>query len=153
MATSKSSTPNSATLTEVISDNNLFPVFLKLENLSLLIIGGGNIALEKLNAVLNNSPKTKIRLVGIYISDEIKKIAEEEKNNIELFERAYSIDDFDVADIVIAAVNDIVTSEQIKRDAELKGKLVNVADKPEFCDFYLGSIVKKGNLKIIYYLQ
>ena len=148
MATSKSSTPNSATLTEVISDNNLFPVFLKLENLSLLIIGGGNIALEKLNAVLNNSPKTKIRLVGIYISDEIKKIAEEEKNNIELFERAYSIDDFDVADIVIAAVNDIVTSEQIKRDAELKDKLVNVADKPELCDFYLGSIVKKGNLKI-----
>lgn len=148
MATSKSSTLDSATHPEVISDNHLFPVFLKLENLSLLIIGGGNIAFEKLNAVLNNSPKTKIRLVGTYISDEIKKIAEEEKNNIELFERAYSIDDFDVADIVIVAVNDIATSEQIKMDAELKGKLVNVADKPELCDFYLGSIVKKGSIKI-----
>ncbi|MDQ2721041.1 MAG: TSUP family transporter [Bacteroidota bacterium] len=128
-------------------DNNLFPVFLKLENLSLLIIGGGNVALEKLNAVLSNSSQTKIRLVSIHISDAIKQIAEE-KNNIELIERAYVIDDFDDADIVIAAVNDLDVSEQIKKDTELKGKLVNVADKPELCDFYLGSIVKKGSVKI-----
>ena len=131
----------------VTNDNNLFPVFLKLENLSLLIIGGGNVAFEKLNAVLNNSPKTKIRLVAIHISDAIKQIAEE-RNNIELIERAYTIDDFDEADLVIAAVNDIATSEQIKIDAEKKGKLINAADKPEICDFYLGSIVKKGSVKI-----
>ncbi|MEO9069534.1 MAG: TSUP family transporter [Ginsengibacter sp.] len=131
----------------VAEDNKLFPVFLKLENLSLLIIGGGNVALEKLNAVLNNSPKTRIKLVSTYISDAIKEIAEE-KNNIQLIERPYNIDDFNEADIVIAAVNDIAVSKQIKEDAQSKGKLVNVADKPDLCDFYLGSIVKKGNLKI-----
>lgn len=128
--------------------NNLFPVFLKLENLSILIIGGGNVALEKLNAVLSNSPKTRIWLVAIQISNEIKKIAEEGNNNIELIERAYHIDDFDLADMAIVAVNDMATSEQIKIDAEQKGKLINVADKPELCDFYLGSIVKKGSVKI-----
>lgn len=132
---------------KVAEDNKLFPVFLKLENLSLLIIGGGNVALEKLNAVLNNSPKTRIRLVSTYISDAIKEIADE-RNNIELTERPYYIDDFDEVDIVIAAVNDLSVSKQIKRDAELKGKLANVADKPELCDFYLGSIVKKGSIKI-----
>lgn len=132
---------------EVSKDNNLFPVFLKLEDLRLLIIGSGNVAQEKLNAVLNNSPKTRIRLVGLSIRDEIKNIAAY-KNNIELFEREYSLDDFDEADIVIAAVNDFDTSEQIKMDAVQKGKLINVADKPGLCDFYLGSIVKKGNLKI-----
>ena len=36
--------------------NNLFPVFLKLENLKLLVVGGGNVGLEKLRAVLVNSP-------------------------------------------------------------------------------------------------
>ena len=130
-----------------VDNNNLFPVFLKLEKLSLLIIGGGNVALEKLNAVLNNSPQTRIRLIGIHISEAIKQIAEE-RSNIELIERPYTIDDFDDADIVIAAVNNIKTSELIRDDAHAKGKLVNVADKPELCDFYLSSIVKKGNLKI-----
>ncbi len=128
-------------------DNNLFPVFLKLETLRLLIIGGGNVGLEKLNAVLNNSPQTKIRLVGIQISEAIKQIASEQKN-IELAERPYTIYDFDAADIVIAAVNDIATSEQIRSDAHQKNKLVNVADKPGLCDFYLSAVVKKGNLKI-----
>jgi hypothetical protein len=130
-----------------VAENKLFPVFLKLENLSLLIIGGGNVALEKLNAVLNNSPQTKIRLVAIEVSNAIKEIAAE-KSNIKLIERAYVIEDFDDADVVIAAVNDLEVSKQIKSDAQLKGKLANVADKPELCDFYLGSIVKKGSVKI-----
>ncbi|MEO8108939.1 MAG: TSUP family transporter [Ginsengibacter sp.] len=128
-------------------ENNLFPIFLKLETLRLLIIGGGNIALEKLNAVLSNSPQTKIRLIGIEISKDIKQIAKE-KNNLELLERAYAINDFDEADIAIVAVNDIAMSEQIRNDAHQKNKLVNIADKPGLCDFYLSSIVKKGNLKI-----
>jgi siroheme synthase-like protein len=132
---------------KVTDDNNLFPVFLKLENLSLLIIGGGNVALEKLNAVLNNSPNTPIRLVAINISDLIKQTAQR-KDNIELIERPYMADDLDNADIVISAVDDIEVSRQIKKDAVQKGKLVNAADKPDLCDFYLGSIVKKGNLKI-----
>lgn len=131
----------------VTGNNNLFPVFLKLENLSLLIIGGGNVALEKLNAVLNNSPRTKIRLVAIEISKAIKEMAAG-KSNIELIERSYVPEDFDDADVVIAAVNDLKVSKQIKSDAQLKGKLANVADKPELCDFYLGSIVKKGSVKI-----
>ena len=54
----------------------------------------------------------------------------------------------DGADIVIVAVNDVATSEAIRNAAKAQGKLVNVADKPELCDFYLSSVVKKGNLKI-----
>ncbi|MES1216764.1 MAG: TSUP family transporter, partial [Bacteroidota bacterium] len=46
------------------------------------------------------------------------------------------------------AVNDKALAGQIKKDANEKGLLVNVADKPELCDFYLGSVVKKGSLKI-----
>ena len=57
---------------KVAAENRLFPIFLKLEELSLLIIGGGNVAFEKLNAVLNNSPQTKIKLVGIEINNAIK---------------------------------------------------------------------------------
>ena len=131
----------------VKESNQLFPIFLKLEELSLLIVGGGNVALEKLNAVLHNSPATSVKLVALNIIDPIKKIAAHH-SNIQLIERAYQTTDLDEADVVIVAVNDLPTSELISNEAKQKGILVNVADKPELCDFYLSSVVKKGNLKI-----
>src|SRR5450756_2323411 len=85
--------------------NNLFPVFVKLETLRLLIIGGGNVALEKLNAVLQNSPATPIRLVAITIHTALKERASSSPT-IELIERPYHPYDLEGADIIIAAVND-----------------------------------------------
>ncbi len=127
--------------------NNLFPVFIKLENLRLLIAGGGNVALEKLQAIIQNSPNTVITLVSPAINDEIHKIASHHPK-LTLIKKPYSISDLENVDIVIAAVKDPRISEQISKDSKEKGKLINVADKPELCDFYLSSIVKKGNLKI-----
>lgn len=127
--------------------NKLFPVFLKLETLRLLIIGGGSVALEKLTAVTRNSPATSIHLVGITVSDNIYHEAKS-FSNIKIEERPYSFTDVEGADLIIAAVNDMATSEQIRDDVHRAGKLVNVSDKPELCDFYLSSVVKKGDLKI-----
>jgi len=127
--------------------NLLFPVFLKLEQLSVLIVGGGKVGLEKLNAVLHNSPATKIRVVSLAVDEAIHHVVEHHPS-VELFVRAFSPLDLTGADVVIIAVNDPEASEQIRNQAKEKGKLVNVADKPELCDFYLASIVKKGNLKI-----
>ncbi|MEP7252074.1 MAG: TSUP family transporter [Ginsengibacter sp.] len=127
--------------------NTLFPVFLKLETLRLLIIGGGNVGLEKLSTVVENSPSTHIYLVSITVNDKIYELAKN-ISNITIEQRQYNIADIENADIIIAAVNDIETSTTIRHDAHQKGKLVNVADKPELCDFYLSSVVKKGNLKI-----
>jgi len=125
----------------------LFPVFLKLETLSLLIIGGGNVALEKLQAVLANSPNTVIRLVAVSIDEHIRVIARNYPD-VSLNEKQYHVTDLVGVDILIVAVNDIALSEKIRNDAKERGLLVNVADKPGLCDFYLGSIVQKGNLKI-----
>ena len=57
--------------------NNLFPVFLKLEKLNLLVVGGGAIALEKLTAIRDNSPSTTIKLIASTISEEIKILAKD----------------------------------------------------------------------------
>ena len=127
--------------------NYLFPIFLKLEQLSLLIVGGGYVGNEKLTAVLQNSPKANIKLVAASISEEVKDLAKNYPNVI-LIERPYQPDDINGSDIVIAALNDSKVSEQVSIDAKQKGKLVNVADKPALCDFYLSSVVQKGNLKI-----
>lgn len=127
--------------------NQLFPIFLKLDQLSVLIVGGGYVGMEKLGALLQNSPNANIKLVATVISDDIKALAKQYPT-VALVEKAYEPADVDGANLVIAAVNDRVVSEQVSRDAKQKGILVNAADKPELCDFYLSSVVQKGSLKI-----
>lgn len=127
--------------------NNLYPIFLKLEELRLLIVGGGNVALEKLNSVLNNSPQTQIEIVAPFVSDAIKGISRS-RNNVHFSERRIESFDLDIAQIIIVAVDDRSVSEWVHLQAKAKGKLVNVADTPNLCDFYLGAIVNKGHLKI-----
>lgn len=134
-------------ITETKETNTLFPVFLKLENMQLLIIGGGNAALEKLNAVLQNAPATEITVVASTISKEIEALAEQYPD-ITLEEKPYETEDLDEGDIVIVAVNDHALSRRIFHEARERGKFVNVADAPDLCDFYLSSVVQKGNLKV-----
>ncbi|WP_202628695.1 TSUP family transporter [Sediminibacterium soli] len=132
---------------EPIETNKLFPVFLKLEQLRVLIVGGGNIGLEKLQAVLGNSPDTRVRVVAPVFHERVQSVAALHAN-VTLLQKKYTVDDLDAADIVIVAVNDLSVCEQIKQDADQRNLLVNVADTPLLCDFYLGSVVSKGNLKI-----
>lgn len=127
--------------------NNLFPVFFKLEQLQLLVVGGGHVGLEKLTAVLTNSPATNIRLVAKEISDEVREFVKDH-SNVKLIEREFRPYDLEDIELVIVGIDDTRTSELIRDMAKVRGLLVNVADKPELCDFYLGSVVKKGDLKI-----
>ena len=129
------------------SSNLLFPVFLKLEQLRLVIVGGGKVGLEKLHAVLHNSPETRVTLIAREVSDAVWQLAKEYPS-VTILEKSYDTKDLQEADLVIVAVNDIPLAERIRYDANERNLLVNVADKPELCDFYLSSIVKKGNLKI-----
>ncbi|MFP7654906.1 precorrin-2 dehydrogenase/sirohydrochlorin ferrochelatase family protein [Chryseobacterium proteolyticum] len=127
--------------------NSLYPIFLKLEQLSLLIIGGGRVALEKLESVLGNSPETSIKLVAKEIIPEVKAL-QARFPKIQIHERPYNENDFNNADLAIIAVNDLELAGQIREKARNHDLLVNIADKPDLCDFYLGSIVRKGSLKI-----
>jgi siroheme synthase-like protein len=127
--------------------NQLFPVFFKLEQLHVLIVGGGNIGLEKISAVLNNSPNAKVTLIGRRILPEIKKFQVRSEKLI-IIERAFEVNDLDNKDLVIAATGDRIVSELIRVEATKRKLLINVADTPDLCDFYLGSIVQKGDLKI-----
>ena len=127
--------------------NELFPVFLKLNELNVLIIGGGKIGLEKLSSVISNSPLSRVKVVAISFIDELKQFVESYPL-VELIESEFKDEHLEGIQIVISALNNVELSEQIKRTVNQKGILYNAADKPELCDFYLGSTVTKGNLKI-----
>lgn len=127
--------------------NNLFPVFLKLESLSTLIVGGGHVGLEKLSAVLKNSPLANVTLVGRTIGDSIKELAQKH-TTVKLEERNFKLWDLWDKDLVILATDNRQLHETIRKFARSRRLLINVADTPDLCDFYLGSVVTKGNLKI-----
>ena len=127
--------------------NNLLPVFFKLEQMKLLIVGGGFVGWEKLTAVLTNAPQTEVKMVAKEFSREVKELAEPH-SNITLVQKAFDPSDLDGMQLVIVGINDIPQSEKIRTACHERGLLINVADKPALCDFYLGSVVKKGDLKI-----
>ena len=131
---------------ELYHMNTLFPIFLKLEQMNLLIVGGGYIGLEKLEAVLKNSPGTSITLVAPEILEDIQKLAKQ--HDITLIFEPYEPKFLDQKNLVIVGTGIMEVSEAVQKDCRARNILVNVADKPSLCDFYLSSVVTKGDLKI-----
>jgi len=127
--------------------NQLYPIFLKLDQLETLVVGAGNVGLEKLRSLLSNSPGARITIVAPQIKHEIKYLISRHPS-CRIIERSFEEGDLDNKDLVILATRERKLHEWIKTIAKEKGVIVNVADTPELCDFYLGSIVQKGSLKI-----
>ncbi|MBC7775265.1 MAG: TSUP family transporter [Phycisphaerae bacterium] len=130
-----------------IKGNDLFPIFLKLEHLNTLVVGGGNVGMEKISALLRNSPEARVLLVGREIRKELHEFVADYPNVL-LSERVFDPSDLEGKQLVVCATDDPVLHREIRRLAHERGILVNVADTPADCDFYLGSIVQKGDLKI-----
>jgi len=146
----KSSPRNNGSTTiqyEKTDGNQLFPVFLKLNNLHTVLIGAGNVGLEKLTAIVSNSPSARVTVIANKFLPEVHALASG-YNGVKIIQKAFADTDLDKADIVVAATNDTELNTYIRESAHERKLLVNVADKPDLCDFYLGSIVQKGDLKL-----
>jgi siroheme synthase-like protein len=130
-----------------MEENHLFPVFFKLNRLHVLVVGGGNVGHEKVNAMLQNCPDANITVVATWFLPELETLASQH-HSITLIEKEFSCGDLLGKDLVIAATNLPDLNRSVWEKAKCSKVLINVADTPELCDFYLGSIVQKGNLKI-----
>jgi siroheme synthase-like protein len=98
-------------------------------------------------ALLVNSPKANITIVSSEVLDEVKEFAEEFPT-VCIVKRKFDFKDLDGKNLVICATDNKDLHRQIWENTRERRILINVADTPELCDFYLGSIVKKGDLKI-----
>lgn len=127
--------------------NELYPVFLKVHQLETLLVGAGNVGLEKLSFLLKSSPNAKVTIVSKDFLKEIVTIAKD-NSNIKMVQDAYNDEYLNEKHLVIAATDDKEVNKKVYHDAKKRYLLVNVADTPEYCDFYLGGIVTKGNIKI-----
>lgn len=131
---------------ESMDRNNLYPIFLKVSNLQTLIVGGGNVGLEKLTFLLRSSPDARVTVLSKDFHPELEKLAKDFQ--VELIQGSYEESYLNNKNIVIAATDEVAVNEKVYHDCRARQILVNVADNPPFCDFYMGGIVTKGNLKI-----
>ena len=127
--------------------NPLYPIFLKLDQINTLIVGGGNVGLEKLEGILKNDPEAQVTLIAPDIHSEILD-KQQIHLSLKVRSRKFKYSDLRNIDLLILATDNRNLHEKIRARARKKRILVNVADTPDLCDFYLGSTVKKGNLKI-----
>ncbi len=126
--------------------NNLYPVFLKVNELEVLIIGGGYVAEEKLTFLLKSSPDAKVTMVSPYYRK--NTIKEAQKASVKMIKDVYKKEYLIGKHMVIATTDIPEVNVEIYKDCRAENKLVNVADNPPYCDFYMGGIVTKGNVKV-----
>ncbi len=126
--------------------NELYPVFLKVSQLNILIVGGGNVAEEKLTFLLKSSPNAKVEMVAPMYREATAAIAL--KFGVQMHVAEYDSNYLLGMHMVIATTDSISVNEQVYYDCRSQNILVNVADNPPYCDFYMGGIVTKGNVKV-----
>ncbi len=123
---------------------SFFPSYLNLNNKKILLIGGGYIALEKLEKLIDFT--TNITVIAKEISPNLLEFAN--RYNIVIEQKSYKKGDIDGFDIVIVATNTIDLHEEIYKESRNSRILVNSVDDTAYCDFIFPSYIKKGDLTI-----
>ena len=126
--------------------NNLYPIFLKLNSLHVLIVGGGHVAEEKLTFLLKSSPDARVTMVSPMFREGTIELAK--KGDVKLVKRPYNKRFLKGKHIVIATTDVPKVNVKVYKHCRKRNILVNVADNPPYCDFYMGGIVTKGNVKV-----
>lgn len=126
--------------------NNLYPIFLKVHQLEVLIVGGGKVGLEKLSFLLKSSPNAAVQLVAPEINEAILDLVKD--NQVKIVKERYVDEFLEKKHLVIVATDDEALNIEVYNECKRRNLLVNLADNPTYCDFYLGGIVTKGNVKV-----
>jgi uroporphyrin-III C-methyltransferase / precorrin-2 dehydrogenase / sirohydrochlorin ferrochelatase len=123
---------------------SLLPIFVNLENRRVLLVGAGNVALEKIGTLLKTGPQ--LRVVAPRVLPEVHRLAKEGK--LELVERAFEPEDIEGSFLVITATDSPDVNRVVYREAVARNIPCNSVDDIPNCDFFFGSIVSRGNLQI-----
>ena len=117
--------------------SDLLPIFMKLNNEPCLVVGGGEIAFQKIMQLLD--AKAQITVVSPKIMDDLISLP------INIYNRNYMSSDIVGKKVVIAATDDKIINELVFEDANKHGVPVNVVDQPDLCSFYMGSVYTEGD--------
>jgi uroporphyrin-III C-methyltransferase len=123
---------------------SMLPIFLKLDGRRCLLVGAGNVALDKIGSLLKTG--LELCVIAPEARPEIQQLARDGK--LELILRAFEPADLDGSFVVVTATDSAEVNGQVYREAVERGILCNSVDDIPNCDFYFGSIVTRGDLQI-----
>ena len=122
----------------------LLPIFLKLEGRRCLLVGAGNIALDKIGSLLKTG--VRIRVIAPQAKPEVRQLAAD--GTLEWIERPFDPADLEGHDLVIAATDSPEVNTAVYHAALKHGIFCNSVDDIPNCDFFFGSVVSRGDLQI-----
>lgn len=154
--------------------NPLYPIFCRLDNLQLLVVGAGEVGEEKLRFILKSSPNAQVTIIAPWMGDDLATLLNTyprkdgvwqlqtdagaaintnssintAPGTVRYLAREFTADDVANFDLIVAATNIKAVNHAVYSAAKQYRRLVNVADTPHLCDFYLGSIITRGPLKV-----
>jgi precorrin-2 dehydrogenase/sirohydrochlorin ferrochelatase len=123
---------------------SLYPIFLKLEGHKVLVVGGGLVAEQKIEAVLRSA--TDVTVISPQITPRIRLWAHQGRiKHLGLefrpgMTRGYFL--------VISCTDSEVTNRAVYQEARESGALANAVDDPGYCDFYAPAVVSRGEFQI-----
>jgi precorrin-2 dehydrogenase / sirohydrochlorin ferrochelatase len=127
-----------------MTGKTLFPMFVKLNGRSVLVVGAGAIGESKIHGFLETG--AIVRVVALEASVAVKQWGE--RGHIRLELREFDRSDLDGVFLVVVATSSPCLNREIYEAAQERGMLCNVVDVPEQCDFFYPSVVKRGDLQI-----
>ena len=119
-----------------------YPVNLNLDNMEIIIVGGGNVALRKCMNFLDFGKSVTV------LAPDFDSRFLELGNKVDLINDIFKEEYIDKFDIVVAATDDKEVNEEITCICRKKSKLINVVDSRDLSDFTVSSYVKRGDLLI-----
>ena len=125
-------------------DTPFYIACLKLSGRRCVVVGGGEVGLEKVEGLL--ACDGAVTLIAPEAGPELERLAAE--GSIEWIRREYRTGDLEATFIAIAATDDTDVNIHVYEDAERRAMLVNVVDVPPLCNFILPAIVRTGPLAI-----
>ena len=123
-----------------------FPMFIDFSDKKILVVGGGNIATEKLEKLVDFTKE--ITVITKELTQECHNLIKE--HCLTLYQRGYKAGDIDSFDIVIVATNTQELHKEIFEESRSKHILVNSVDNTKYCDFIFPSYIKRDDLTIAF---
>ena len=124
--------------------NSYYPVFLKLSGRRCVVIGGGEVALRKVQSLLQCG--ARVEVVSPEVCAGLEELASRHK--ISIVRRGYKHGDIGGACLAIAAAGDAGINARVEQEAELRGVLVNIVDNRELSTFIVPSYLRRGDVTV-----
>lgn len=122
--------------TLVISEKSLLPLWFKSKDLSWLVLGGGETALQTIKTLLHYSEKLSMSVICENLSQELRQLASRHAN-IRLVEKKYSLTDLEEADMLVIATDNTILDEKILSDSRQLKLMVYLPGNANESDFIL----------------